>query len=622
MLNLLSYWRKVFRYLRPYWVLAAGAVAGSLVTTGVGLLAPWPMKILVDSVLGNEPLPGLIRSVGTVAPSKGSMLVLVVMTGLALALATSLATIITSYLTTKLELAMTLDFRSDLFQQAQRLSMAYHEQRRSGMIIYIINSMAGSATSVLMTLLPLAQNGLTLVGMFWISFRLNPKLALLSLSVVPFLYYSVGYYSTHIRQRLVTVKGMEGETLSIIHEAVSMLRVIKAFGREDYEYGRFRGQGVRANDARLKVTVRQEVFALAVNVTSALGTAMVLGYGAHLALQHRLTVGELLIVLAYIGSVYRPLEVISSTIGSVQDGLVNLQMAFELLEKDPDIRDAPGAVALDRAKGRVCFDDVSFSYHGRADTLNNISFEAAPGETIAIVGPTGAGKSTLVSLLPRFYDAQMGRVMLDGVDVKALTLKSLRQQISIVLQEPLLFSSTIADNIAYGRLDATMDEIVEAAKAANAHDFVMALPQQYETLLGERGAQLSGGERQRIAVARAFLKNAPILILDEPTSSIDSRTEAVILDALERLMVGRTTFLVAHRLSTLRNVNTILVLNQGQLIERGTHEELLALGGLYRQLHDVQTGRVKRRIQVALSAQPATLGWNGVHGDSTRVGDA
>jgi len=256
----------------------------------------------------------------------------------------------------------------------------------------------------------------------------------------------------------------------------------------------------------------------------------------------------------------------------------------------------------------VCFDNVGFSYANRVSTLSAISFTAEPGQAIAIVGPTGAGKSTLVSLLPRFYDAQQGRILLDGVDIKTLTLKSLREQVSIVLQEPLLFSSTIADNIRYGRLDATMDEIVEAARAANAHDFVMALPQQYDTPLGERGAQLSGGERQRIAVARAFLKNAPILILDEPTSSIDSKTEAVILDALERLMVGRTTFLVAHRLSTLRNVSQILVLNEGRLVEQGTHHELLALNGLYRQLHDVQTGKVRRRLQLALGAQPAAVG--------------
>ena len=607
-MTLFRYWRRVVRYMRPYWPAALGAVVGSLAATGVGLLAPWPMKILVDSVLGSEPLPRMLAALGFATAAKTSMLVLVVAGGFGLALATSLVTVITGYLTTRLDLAMTLDFRSDLFQKAQRLSMTYYDQRRSGMIIYIINSMAGSATSVLMTILPLLQNGLMLAGMFWISFQLNSRLALLSLSVVPFLYYSVGYYSTHIRQRLVAVKGMEGESLSIIHEAVSMLRVIVAFGREDHEFGRFRRQGEQANDARLKLTVRQEVFALAVNLISASGTAMVLGYGAYLALERRLTVGELLIVLAYIGSVYKPLEAISGTIGMLQDGIINLQIAFDLLDKDPDIQDSPGAVAIGAVKGQVRFDDVSFHYPGRVSTLANISFTASPGQAIAIVGPTGAGKSTLVSLLPRFYDAQSGQILIDGVDIKTLTLRSLRQHVSIVLQEPLLFSGTIADNIRYGRLDASREEIIEAARAANAHEFVMALPQQYETPLGERGAQLSGGERQRIAVARAFLKNAPVLILDEPTSSIDSKTEAVILDALERLMVGRTTFMVAHRLSTLRNVSQILVLSDGRLVERGTHDELLALGGLYRQLHDVQTGKVRRRLQMALDAEPVAVG--------------
>jgi len=608
MVTFLRYWRRVLRYMRPYWPVALAAVVGSLTATAAGLLTPWPMKILVDSVLGSEPLPRVLQPLGLTAFSKASLLAVVVVGGFALAAATNVVTVVTGYVTTRLDLAMTLDFRSDLFQKAQRLSMTYHDQRRSGMIIYIINSMAGSATSVLMTVLPLVQNGLMLAGMFWISFQLNPRLALLSLSVVPFLYYSVGYYSTHIRQRLITVKGMEGESLSIIHEAVSMLRVIVAFGREDHEFGRFRSQGERANDARLKVTLRQEVFALAVNLISALGTAMVLGYGAYLALQRRLTVGELLIVLAYIGSVYKPLEAISGTIGMLQDGIINLQIAFDLLDKDPDIQDSPGAVPIAAVKGHVSFDGVSFHYPGRVSTLSNISFTAAPGQAIAIVGPTGAGKSTLVSLLPRFYDAQIGRILVDDIDIRTLTLRSLRQQISIVLQEPLLFSSSVADNIRYGRLDATMDEIVESAKAANAHEFIMALPQQYETPLGERGAQLSGGERQRVAVARAFLKNAPILILDEPTSSIDSKTEAVILDALERLMEGRTTFLVAHRLSTLRGVNQILVLNEGRLVEQGTHAELVELGGLYRQLHDVQTGKVRRRLQMALEARQVAVG--------------
>lgn len=606
-MKLLTYGRKVLRYVRSHWPWAVGSALAAFLATAVGLLSPWPIKILVDSVLGNEPLPTIVRWVGPLVSGKFSLLVLTVAAGLAIAIVSNLLGVVMSYVNTKLDLGMTLDFRSDLFQQAQRLSMAYHDQRRSGMIIYIINAMAGAATGLVMTVLPLAQNVLTLVGMFWISFSINWRLALLSLSVVPFLYYSVGYYSTHIKERLVTVKGMEGETLSIIHEAISMLRVIAAFGREDYEHSRFRDQGRRAIDARVNVTVRQALFSLAVNTTTAIGTAMVLGYGTSLALQHRLTVGELLIVLAYIGSVYKPLEAISATMGALQDQFVNLQIAFEFLEKEPDIRDAPGAVALDKPNGHVRFEGVKFHYQDRVDTLKDISFEAVPGQTIAIVGPTGAGKSTLVSLLPRFYDPSQGRILLDGIDIKLVTLKSLRQHISIVLQEPLLFSSTVADNIHYGRLDATMDEIVKAAKAANAHDFVMALPRQYDTPLGERGAQLSGGERQRIAVARAFLKNAPILILDEPTSSIDSKTEAVILDALERLKVGRTTFLVAHRLSTLRTVTTILVLDHGQVVERGTHDELLALSGLYRQLHDVQTGNVKRRLQAVLRTQPATL---------------
>jgi ABC-type multidrug transport system fused ATPase/permease subunit len=604
MLQVFTYYSKVFRYLRPYWPLAASSVMATLLFVAVGLLTPWPMKILVDSVLGNEPLPRVVRSLWPQPSDKFTMLVLTVSAGLLIAFLAGLLNVLTTYLNTRLEFATTLDFRSDLFQQAQRLSMAYHDQRRSGMVIYIINSMAGSATSVIMSVLPFGQNVLTLVGMFWISFRLNPKLALLSLSIVPFLYYSVGYYTTHIRQRLLTVKGMEGETLSIIHEAVSMLRVIVAFGREDYEHARFREQGRRALHARVAITVRQTIFSLAVNTTTAIGTAMVLGYGAFLVLQHQLTVGQLLIVVAYIGSVYKPLEAISGTIGALQDQFVNLQLAFELLDKQPDIRDTPGAVAIERARGRVQFEGVGFRYEGRAETLTNISFEAVPGQAIAIVGPTGAGKSTLVSLLPRFYDPREGRILLDGVDVESLTLKSLRQQISIVLQEPLLFSLSIAENIRYGQLDATMDDIVHAAKAANAHDFIVALPQGYDTPLGERGAQLSGGERQRVAVARAFLKDAPILILDEPTSSIDSRTEAVILDALERLMAGRTTFLVAHRLSTLRNVSTILVLNHGHIIERGTHDELLAHGGLYRQLHDVQTGQFAPTAR-ALEPEPA-----------------
>jgi ATP-binding cassette subfamily B protein len=528
------------------------------------------------------------------------LLVVAALAGLALTVVDNGINVVNNYVTTRLDQRMVLDFRSDLFEHAQRLSLTFHDQRRTGDFMARINYAAGSVGSITVAIPPLAQSAITLVGMFWIAYRMNPTLALLSMTVAPFIYYSVGFYTRHMETRVRAVRTMEGESLSIVHEAMSMLRVIVAFGREGYEHRRFREHGETAVDARVKLTVQQTLFSLVVNTITAIGSTLVLGYGAYQVLQGRLTVGELLIVMAYIASVYKPLETISGTIGSLQEQLISLKMACELQEEEPDIKDVPDAITLDRAQGRVAFEGVSFSYKGRVDTLNDISFDAPAGRVIAIVGPTGAGKSTLVSLVPRFFDPQRGRVLLDGTDVRRLTLKSLREQISIVLQEPLLFSATIADNVRYGRLEAREQEIIEAAKAANAHDFIMRLPQKYATRLGERGAQISGGERQRIAVARAFLKDAPILILDEPTSSIDSKTELVILDALERLMVGRTTFIVAHRLSTIRNADVVLVLNHGRLVEQGTHEELVARPGLYKELYEAQTQHAEWRSQPVL----------------------
>jgi ABC-type multidrug transport system fused ATPase/permease subunit len=292
--------------------------------------------------------------------------------------------------------------------------------------------------------------------------------------------------------------------------------------------------------------------------------------------------------------VYSPLRAISSSFAQLQDDVVKLQMASEYLDMKPEITDAPHARTIDRIRGNVKFEHVHFAYRGRQKTLEDISFEARAGEVVAVVGPTGAGKSTLVSLIPRLYESNRGQVLLDGIDIHDLTLRSLRDQVSLVLQEPLLFSGNVEKNIRYGRLEASMEEIEEAAAAANAHDFIEALPEKYDTPLGEGGVKLSGGERQRICIARAFLKDAPILILDEPTSSVDSKTEAVILNALERLMVGRTTFLIAHRLSTVRRADRILVLDHGRLVEQGTEEELLATPGLYRSLYEAQIGKLAR----------------------------
>lgn len=592
----MKYLPRLFRYLRPYRKLAGASVGISILIALTSLASPWPLKLIIDNVLGAHPLPSLLFGKGS-SPDKFHLLLLAVGGGLAIVVVHNALTVLHSYVNTGFEQRMILDFRSDMFQHAQRLSLAFHDRSRSGGLIYAVNFQASAAASVIMSVQPLVQSGITLVGMFWVTLHINRPLALLSLSIVPFLYYSVGYYATHIQERLMQVKGMESQSLSIVHEAMSMLRVIVAFGREPHEYARFRRQGEAAIGARIHLTVRQTLFSLAVNMITAIGTSLVLGLGAYQALQGKLTAGDLIVVLTYIAAVYGPLEAISTTIGSLQDQLVSLRIAFDLMDTEPEIRDAPGAVTIGRAKGLVQFENIGFSYEGRLETLKNISFAAQPGQVVAIAGPTGAGKTTLISLLPRFYDAKAGRILLDGVDTRQIAVKSLRDQISIVLQEPLLFSATIADNIRYGRLEATHDEIIAAATAANADEFITKLPEKYNTVLGERGAQISGGERQRIAVARAFLKDAPILILDEPTSSIDSRTEAVILDALDRLMIGRTTFMIAHRLATIRSADLILVMHHGEIVERGTHEDLIAREGLYRQLFEMQTAQARRRTR-------------------------
>jgi ATP-binding cassette, subfamily B, bacterial len=583
------------RYVKPHWKLAVVSVVLIVVSTLIGLLTPWPLAFLIDTVLSEggiaeHPAPAFLTwPLGELAHDADALIIFAVLAGLFLTALHRGLDVIDNYVHTRLELRIAIDFRSDLFRHVQSLSLAHHDQRRSGMMIYAVNNQGDAVARLVMIFPGLASSFLTLIGMIWIAFAIDWQLALLSLTVLPFLYYSVGYYARNIQDRMYQVKGMEGQSLSIIHEAISMIRVIIAFGREKYEHQRYRDQSEQAMAARVRLTVRQTLFTLAVDGITALGAALVLGVGAYHVLQHRLSVGQLLVIMVYIAAVYKPLEAISSTVGSFQDIFTSLKFAYDILDTESDIKDEPGAVDIGRAVGEVEFDDVGFAYAGRVDTLQRISFRARAGQVVAIVGPTGAGKTTLISLLPRFYDAKSGRIFLDGTDVRRITLRSLRDQVSIVLQEPLLFSGSIRDNIRYGKLEATDEEIVEAARAANAHDFIERLPCKYDTGLGERGAMLSGGERQRIAVARAFLKNAPILILDEPTSSIDSKTEAVILDALDRLMAGRTTFMIAHRLSTIRRADTILVLDRGLLVEHGSHESLVKGGGLYQHLYEMQT---------------------------------
>ena len=595
--------RRIGPYLKPHKRLAVTSLVLMAGSALMALLAPWPLAILLDTVLGEKPLPSLLGWMDGL--STYELLAFAVISGLVITALEHGLAVYDNYVNTKLDQSMVLDLRSDMFRHAQSLSMAYHDSKQMGKLMFQINTQASAVGAITISIPPLLQSVLTLVGMFVVILLIQPVLALLALTVVPFIYLSAGYYTRNIEPRVYDVRRLEGDSLTIVHEAMSMLRVIVAFGRERHEYRRFRAQGEEAVSARVSLTVRQTLFTLGVTMMTATGTALVLGFGAHHVLQKDMSAGELVVVMGYIASMYKPLEQISSTFSSLQQAFISLRSAFDLLETEPDVVEQPDALPLERARGAIAFEHVDFAYNGRRGTLKDVTFEVAPGQCVAIVGPTGAGKSTLLSLLTRFYDPQSGRVTLDGHDVRDLQLHALRAQISVVLQEPLLFGSTIRENIRYGRLEASDEEVEAAARAANAHDFVSALPKGYDTRLGERGALLSGGERQRISVARAFLKDAPVLILDEPTSSIDSKTEAVILDALARLIRGRTTFVVAHRLSTIRDADLILVIDGGQVVEQGSHAELLARGGLYAELHDAQRGAPLPDAPVTLA--PAAL---------------
>jgi ABC-type multidrug transport system fused ATPase/permease subunit len=390
------------------------------------------------------------------------------------------------------------------------------------------------------------------------------------------------------------VEELETAAQTVMQESLSCLRVVKAFGQEEREQQRFKQSSLTAIRAKIVLGFQEHLFSYGQYFISRLGQTLVLLVGGLHALNGQLTIGELLVILAYVDQLYEPLQGIGDALTNMQSSLVGAERAIEVLDIEPDIQDRPGAKSPKHLSGAIEFEGINFTYGDEHPVLREISFTAQPGDVVAIVGPTGAGKTTLASLLVRFYDPSAGCIKLDGHDLRDLTLKTLRDNIALVLQEPILFSGSIRENIAYGRPDASQEEIISAAKAANAHDFIMALPEGYESQIGERGVRLSGGERQRLSLARAFLKDAPVLILDEPTSSLDSRTEWMILEALERLMAGRTTFIIAHRLSTIHYADQIIVIEKGSIVERGTHNNLVKQNGLYAQLYRIQSGALRR----------------------------
>ncbi len=582
-------------YLKPYRRLVIVSLILTVTGAAVGLAGPWPLAIVIDDViLGGEPdasPPGILQPLFGSDPNPYKLLVFIVALGFLISTVDHGVRVFSDYVNAKIEQNMVLDLRSDLFEHVTKLSLTYHDERHTGMLMSLINNQASALGAIMMSFPPIAESVLMLIGMLIIALLIDWQVTLVSLICIPFLYWAIGLYGTRIVPRIQRVQSLELRSLAIVFEAMTMLRVIVSFGRRRLEHYRFTTQGKTAVDARVRLTVHQTMFSLGVSTAIALGTAIVLGFGAYHVLQNKITLGQMTILISYIAAVYQPLTSISETIGNLHQSFVFLNASMSILAEKPEVVERPGALDIGRSGGAVAFENASFSYKGREGTLKDITFSCKGGDRVAIVGPTGAGKTTLMNLLVRFYDPKTGIIRIDGHDTRDLTLDCLRDQFSLVMQTPLLFSGSIADNIRYGKLDATMDEIVAAAESANCHEFISSFPRGYDTELGEGGAQLSGGERQRIAVARAFIRGAPILILDEPTSAIDSKTEEVILDAIENLMVGRTSFMIAHRLSTVRDANLILVLNHGELVEHGSHEALLARKGLYYQLYEAQTGR-------------------------------
>ncbi len=573
-------------FLQPYRGRVTLIAVLGIVEIGLSALAPWPLKAVIDNALGGEPLPtgldAMIR--GVTGGSRVGLLVTVVVAGLLLQLVTEVFRLANTQLQVDTGQRMAYDLRGRLLSHLQALALRHHYARKTADSVYRLESDAYCVHDlVLGGLLPLVTAVLKLGVMFAILVTLDLPLALLSLAVVPFLFLALRFYASRMIDRAEQVKELESKLIARIFETLSSIRIVKSFARERHELQRFTESGQATFDARMTLTWQESLFSVVVTAITLLGTALVLGVGGMHVLRGDLTVGSLLVVIAYLGAVYNPLSSIAHTTGSLQQALVSARRVREVLGLTPEGFDVSG-VDASAIRGEVVFEHVSFAYEPSRPILQDVTFTAMPGQLVALVGLTGAGKTTLASLVPRFFEPTSGRVLIDGVDAAAYGLTGLRERIALVPQESVLFEGTIADNIRYGRLEATQEAVEAAARAAHAHEFVVRLPREYNTLIAEAGATLSGGERQRIGIARALLKDAPILILDEPTSALDALSEEKVFEALRRLRTGRTTLVIAHRLSTIRDADRILVLDGGRVIAQGTHEELLASSPLYRRM--------------------------------------
>ncbi len=589
---------RLIRRLAPFSRRRRGAMAlvavTSLAEVGLTLLQPWPIKVLVDNVLRNQPTTGLLHDVFVALPgpaSREALLSWTVAATVVIFLLVWAAGLAASWARVRFGERVSFDVAGDLFAHLQRLSLRFHARHGIGSLIRrIMDDSAAIATIIQDAAIPVATAVVTVIAMVVIMLQLDVVLTLVALAVIPPMAVAMLRYSGPMADRSYEQQEAEGHLYETVEQTLSGLPVVQAFGQEGAADTRLNADIDRIMRATIRMTWAQFRFKISLGAITALGAAAVFWVGAERTFAGHLSIGTILVFLAYLSSLYSPLQEVSHGSSTLSEAVGSARRVVEVLDAAPGVVDRPGAVAPVGVRGEVAFEGVWFGYERGRPVLRGVDFEAAPGEVVAVVGPTGAGKSTLAGLLPRFFDPDRGGVRLDGRDLRELRLESVRASVSLVLQESFLFPFSIAENIAYGRPGASREQIEAAARAASAHEFVSRLPDGYDTLVGERGATLSGGERQRVAIARALLKDAPVLVLDEPTSALDAETERSLLAALERLMAGRTTLVIAHRLSTIRRADRILVLRAGEVVERGSHDELLALGGAYANMHAIQHG--------------------------------
>jgi ATP-binding cassette subfamily B protein len=582
---------RIVDLVRPHWKALTIALVAVLGETLTDVLDPWPIKIVVDNILQSKPLPAALGGIVTRLFGHNAYAVVnfAVAAVAIIAVVGAVSAFFEKYLTTSVSQWVAHDLRRTLYQHIQRLSLAEHDKAQTGDLITRVTSDIGAIQDFINSaLLGMLVDVMTLVGMIGVMFYLNWRFTLIALSVSPVLFLVVYSYTRRIKRASRAVRKQEGLLLSIVSEVLTSIRVVKAFAREDYEQQRFESESLANVEAGLDARAIKAKLSPLVEIIVAFGTCLVLWYGARLALAGQLSAGVLIVFLLYLGKMYKPMRDLSKMTDIVSKAMVGYERIQEVLDIESRVQDAPGARPAPKLKGQITFDQVSFNYADGTQVLKDVSLTIEAGQVAAIVGPSGTGKTTLVSLIPRFYDPVAGSVGIDGTDVRQFRLKSVRDQISFVLQDTLLFRATIWENIAYGKPDASPAAIRRAAKLANASEFIEAMPEGYDTMVGERGITLSGGQRQRIAIARAIVRDTPILILDEPTAGLDAASEQAVIGALEILMKGRTSVVIAHHLGTIRHADVIFVMKDSELVEHGTHEALLAQDGVYAEMHRIQ----------------------------------